>query len=151
MFAPTVSGWPSAGCPGCSLVIDQISNLAHLRARNTSFAAVSIAPLANIQKYKKRMGWTIPWVSSFGTDFNKDFGRTTDEGETFGLSVFLRDGNKIYRSYFTRDRGIESIGTVWSLLDATPFGRQEQWEASPAGWPQTAPYEWWERHDEYPK
>jgi predicted dithiol-disulfide oxidoreductase (DUF899 family) len=151
MFAPTVSGWPSAGCPGCSLVIDQIGHLAHLHARNTSFVAVSIAPLANIQKYKKRMGWTIPWVSSFGTDFNKDFGRTTDEGETFGLSVFLRDGTNIYRSYFMRDRGIESIGTVWSLLDVTPLGRQETWEDSPAGWPQTPPFEWWERHDEYPK
>jgi predicted dithiol-disulfide oxidoreductase (DUF899 family) len=151
MFAPTVSGWPSAGCPGCSLVIDQISHLAHLHARNTSFVAVSIAPLANIQKYKKRMGWAIPWVSSFGTDFNKDFGRTTAEGETFGLSVFFRDGTKIYRTYFMRDRGIESIGTVWSLLDVTPLGRQEKWEDSPAGWPQTSPYEWWERHDEYPK
>jgi predicted dithiol-disulfide oxidoreductase (DUF899 family) len=151
MFALTVSGWPAAGCPGCSLVIDQISNLAHLHARNTSFVAVSIAPLANIQKYKKRMGWTIPWVSSFGTDFNKDFGRTTDDGDTFGLSVFFRDGKNIHRSYFTRDRGIESIGTVWSLLDLTPLGRQETWEDSPAGWPQTPPYEWWERHDEYPK
>jgi predicted dithiol-disulfide oxidoreductase (DUF899 family) len=151
MFAPSVSGWPSAGCPGCSLVIDQIGHLAHLHARNTSFVAVSIAPLANIRKYKKRMGWTIFWVSSFGTDFNKDFGRTTDEGETFGLSVFFRDGKHIYRSYFTGDRGIESIGTVWSLLDVTPFGRQERWEDSPAGWPQTPPFEWWERHDEYPK
>ena len=151
MFSPAVSGWPSAGCPGCSLVIDQIGHLAHVHARDTSFVAVSIAPLANIQKYKKRMGWTVPWFSSFGTDFNKDFGRTTDEGEKFGLSVFFRDGKHIYRSYFTRDRGIESIGTVWSLLDVTPLGRQETWEDSPAGWPQTPPFEWWERHDEYSK
>jgi predicted dithiol-disulfide oxidoreductase (DUF899 family) len=97
------------------------------------------------------MGWTVPWVSSFGTDFNKDFGRTTDKREIYGLSVFLRDGKKIYRSYLTEDRGIEAIGTVWSLLDVTPFGRQESWEDSPAGWPQTPPFEWWERHDEYPK
>ena len=151
MFSPTVSGWPSAGCPGCSLVIDQIGHLAHLHARDTAFVVVSIAPLANIQKYKKRMGWTVPWFSSFGTDFNKDFGRTTDEGETFGLSVFFRDGKKIYRSYFTRDRGVEALGTVWQLLDLTPLGRQETWEDSPAGWPQTPPFEWWERHDEYPK
>src|SRR3954467_7550901 len=100
MFSPAVSGWPEAGCPGCSLVIDQIGHLAHLHARETSFVAVSIAPLANIQEYKKRMGWTVPWVSSFGTDFNKDFGRTTDEEEKFGLSVFFRDGKDIYRSYF---------------------------------------------------
>jgi predicted dithiol-disulfide oxidoreductase (DUF899 family) len=151
MFSPKVSGWPSAGCPGCSLMMDQIGHLAHLHARNTSFVAVSIAPLANIQKYKKRMGWTFPWVSSSGTDFNQDFGRTTDEREIFGLSVFFRDGKKIYRSYFTDGRGVEAIGTIWSLLDVTPFGRQEKWEDSPGGWPQTAPFEWWERHDEYPK
>jgi predicted dithiol-disulfide oxidoreductase (DUF899 family) len=150
MFSPKVSGWPDAGCPGCSLVIDQIGHLAHLHARNTSFVAVSIAPLANIQKYKKRMGWTVPWVSSFGSDFNKDFGRTTEEEEKFGLSVFFRDGNNIYRSYFTDGRGVEALGNVWSLLDITPLGRQETWEDSPAGWPQTPPFEWWERHDEYP-
>ena len=151
MFSPAVSGWPSAGCPGCSLVIDQIGHLAHLHARDTSFVAVSIAPLANIQKYKKRMGWTVPWFSSYGTDFNKDFGRTTDEDEKFGLSVFFRDGNHIYRSYFTDGRGVEALGNVWSLLDLTPLGRQETWEDSPAGWPQTPPFEWWERHDEYSK
>jgi predicted dithiol-disulfide oxidoreductase (DUF899 family) len=156
MFSPVVSGWPSAGCPGCSLVIDQIGHLAHLHARDTSFVAVSIAPLVNIRKYKKRMGWTVPWVSSFGTDFNKDFGRTTEptdkhDGEIFGLSVFFRDGKKIYRSYFTDGRGVEALGTVWQLLDLTPYGRQEKWEDSPAGWPQTPPFEWWERHDEYPK
>ena len=151
MFSPTVSGWPKAGCPGCSLVIDQIGHLAHLHARDTSFAVVSIAPLANIQKYKKRMGWTVPWVSSAGTDFNEDFGRTKKNGdEIFGLSVFFRDGRQIYRSYFTDGRGVEALGNVWSLLDLTPFGRQEKWEDSPAGWPQTPPFEWWERHDEYP-
>jgi len=132
-------------------MIDQVTHLAHLHARNTSFVAVSIAPLANIRKYKKRMGWTIPWVSSHGTDFNRDFGRTTDEGETFGLSVFFRNGKRIYRSYFTNGRGVEALGNVWSLLDFTPLGRQEKWEDSPAGWPQTPPFEWWERHDEYPK
>lgn len=152
MFSPTVSGWPSAACPGCSLVIDQIGHLAHLHARDTSFAVVSIAPLANIRKYKKRMGWTVPWVSSSGTDFNHDFGRTKENGdESFGLSVFFRDGQRIYRSYFTDGRGVEALGNVWSLLDITPLGRQETWEDSPAGWPQTPPFEWWERHDEYPK
>jgi len=156
MFSSVVSGWPLAGCPGCSLVIDQVGHLAHLHARDTSFVAVSIAPFANIKKYKKRMGWTVPWVSSFGTDFNKDFGRTTEptekhDGEIFGLSVFFRDGKKIYRSYFTDGRGVEALGTVWQLLDVTPFGRQEAWEDSPAGWPQTPPFAWWERHDEYPK
>jgi predicted dithiol-disulfide oxidoreductase (DUF899 family) len=73
MYAPTVGGWPTAACPGCSMFIDNLGHPSHLRARDVSFAAVSIAPLANIQAYKKRMGWTIPWVSSEGTEFNKDF------------------------------------------------------------------------------
>jgi predicted dithiol-disulfide oxidoreductase (DUF899 family) len=149
MFAPDVEGWPSAGCPGCSMVVDQVGHLSHLHARDTSFALVSRAPLQNILRYKKRMGWTIPWFSSAGTDFNVDFGVTTAEGETFGLSVFLRDGDDVFRTYFTDGRGVESLGSVWTFLDLTPFGRQEAWEDSPEGRPQTAPYRWWRRHDEY--
>jgi predicted dithiol-disulfide oxidoreductase (DUF899 family) len=71
------------------------------------------------------------------------------DGEMFGLSVFLRDGDGIYRTYFTDQRGIEPIGSNWSLLDVTPLGRQEEWEDSPPGYPQTPPFEWWRRHDEY--
>jgi predicted dithiol-disulfide oxidoreductase (DUF899 family) len=149
MFAPGVGGWPSAGCPGCSMFVDQIGHLAHLHARDTSFALVSHAPLAQIEPYKKRMGWTLPWFSSFGSDFNVDFGVTTDNGETFGLSVFLRDGDGIFRTYFTAGRGVEALGSVWTFLDLTPLGRQEDWEDSPAGYPQTPRYEWWRRHDEY--
>lgn len=95
------------------------------------------------------MGWTVPWFSSAGSDFNRDFGRTTDQGEMFGLSVFLRDGDCVFRSYFTTGRGVEALGSTWTFLDLTPFGRQETWEDSPEGWPQTPPYEWWRRHDEY--
>ena len=149
MFAPGVEGWPSAGCPGCSMFVDQISLLNHLHARDTSFALVSCAPLATIEPYKQRMGWDIPWFSSFGSDFNVDFGVTTDEGETFGLSVFLRDGESVFRTYFTSGRGVEALGSVWTFLDLTLLGRQENWEDSPAGWPQTPPYQWWRRHDEY--
>jgi predicted dithiol-disulfide oxidoreductase (DUF899 family) len=149
MFAPGVEGWPEAGCPGCSMFVDQVGHLAHLHARDTSFALVSLAPLANIDRYRERMGWTIPSFSSSGTDFNVDFGLTTDRGETFGLSVFLRDGSRIYRSYFTAGRGVEALGSVWTFLDLTPLGRQEDWEDSPEGYPQTPPYQWWRRHDEY--
>jgi predicted dithiol-disulfide oxidoreductase (DUF899 family) len=149
MFAPGVEGWPEAGCSGCSMFVDQVCNLAHLHARDTSFALVSRAPLANIERYRERMGWTIPWFSSSDTDFNVDFGLTTDRGETFGLSVFLRDGSKIYRTYFTTGRGVEALGPVWTFLDLTPLGRQEEWEDSPEGYPQTPPYQWWRRHDEY--
>ena len=153
MFGPN----QEAGCGGCSMFVDQVGHLAHLHARGTSFALVSRAPLAKIEAYRKRMGWTIPWVSSFESDFNVDFGVSPEtpepdvyqDGETFGLSVFLRDGDSIFRSYFTTHRGVEALGSVWTFLDLTPLGRQEDWEDSPAGYPQTKPYEWWRRHDEY--
>jgi predicted dithiol-disulfide oxidoreductase (DUF899 family) len=149
MFAPGVDGWPTAGCPGCSMFVDQVGHLAHIHARDTSFVLVSRAPIAGIEAYRQRMGWSIPWFSSAETDFNVDFGVTRDEGETFGLSVFLRDGDSVYRTYFTAGRGVEALGSVWTFLDLTPLGRQEDWEDSPDGYPQTPPYEWWRRHDEY--
>ena len=153
MFGPN----QDAGCDGCSMVLDQIPNLAHLHARDTSFVAVSRAPLAKIEAYRQRMGWTVPWYSSFESDFNVDFGVGPEEpqpdvyqdGEIFGLSAFLREGDSVYRTYFTTQRGVEHLGTVWTLLDVTPLGRQESWEDSPDGYPQTKPYEWWRRHDEY--
>lgn len=145
MFDPA---W-SEGCPGCSLFTDNVGHLSHINARNTSFVLVSLAPLSKIIAYQKRMGWTIPWYSSFGSDFNRDFGVTTPKGEHHGLSVFLRDGDNIYRSYYTTDRGVEALGSVWTFLDLTPFGRQEKWEKSPKGTPQSDPYEWWRRHDKY--
>ncbi len=155
MFGPN----QDEGCNGCSMFVDQIGHLAHLHARDTSFALVGRAPFAKIEAYKKRMGWTIPWVSSFASDFNVDFGvspetpRTGEyqDGETFGLSAFLRDGGDVFRTYFTSQRGVEALGSVWSFLDLTPLGRQEEWEDSPPGYPQTMPYEWWRRHDEYEK
>lgn len=149
MFAPDVNGWPNAGCPGCSLFVDQVGHLAHLHARNSSFCLVSRAPLENLERYKQRMGWNFPWVSSAGSDFNVDFGVTRAKGETHGLSVLVRDADQVYRTYFTTARGVEALGPVWTLLDLTPFGRQETWEDSPTGRPQTEPYSWWRRHDEY--
>ncbi len=149
MFASGVDGWPKAGCPGCSFFVDQITHLAHLHARDTSLVLVSRAPLASINRYKRRMGWTLPWLSSSGSDFNTDFGLSTDQGETFGLSVFLHDGKTVYRTYHTNGRGVEALGSAWTFLDLTPLGRQETWEDSPKGRPQTPPYVWWRRHDEY--
>ena len=152
MFAPGVDGWPSAGCPGCSMFTDNIGQFtpAHLSARGVSLALVSRAPLANIEAYRKRMAWPHRWVSSADNSFNADFGMTTKEGELHGLSVFLRRGDEVFRTYFTSRRGTEALGNIWGFLEATPYGRQERWERSPPGWPQTAPYQWWRRHDEYP-
>ena len=153
MFAPGVHGWPAAGCPGCSMFIDSVGQFtpAHLQARDVSLALVSRAPLASIEAYRQRMSWPHRWVSSEGNTFNVDYGLTTPEGEGHGLSVFLRNGAEIFRTYFTSARGTEVLGNVWGFLDATPFGRQELWEDSPPGWPQTPPYQWWRRHDEYGK
>jgi predicted dithiol-disulfide oxidoreductase (DUF899 family) len=153
MFGPS----RDEGCDGCSMFVDNIGHLAHLHARDTSFALVSRAPVAKIEPYKKRMGWTAPWYSSFDSDFNVDFGvspespRPTEyqDGESFGLSVFFLDGDSVYRTYFTAGRGVEALGSNWTLLDLTPFGRQEDWEESPDGYPQNPPYQWWRRHDEY--
>ncbi|HYR62142.1 MAG TPA: DUF899 domain-containing protein [Actinomycetota bacterium] len=136
-------------CEGCSSFTDNIGHLAHLHARDTSFVLVSRAPLAEIALLKQRMGWTVPWYSSFGSDFNYDFGVSTDEGEMFGLSVFLRDGDRVFRNYFTTARGADRLRGDFNLLDLTPLGRQETWEDSPQGWPQTPPYQWWRLHDEY--
>jgi predicted dithiol-disulfide oxidoreductase (DUF899 family) len=149
MFAPDVGGWPDAGCVGCSLFADQVSHQAHFHARDVSMAFVSLAPIKRIERYRKRMGWTIPWYSSAGTTFNRDFNVTTDKGEQHALSVFLNDGKKIYRTYWTTARGCETLGSIWSFLDLLPFGRQETWEDTPKGRPQGKPYQWWKRHDEY--
>jgi predicted dithiol-disulfide oxidoreductase (DUF899 family) len=153
MFGPN----QTAGCPGCSMFVDQVGHLAHLHARDTSFALVSRAPIAVLEAYRKRMGWRIPWYSSFGTSFNPDFGRgpgkpqpdRDQDGEMFGLSAFIRDDDVVYRTYFTSNRGVEALGPVWTLLDLTALGRQEEWEDSPEGTPRTPPYRWWRRHDEY--
>jgi predicted dithiol-disulfide oxidoreductase (DUF899 family) len=153
MFGPN----QDEGCDGCSMFLDNVGHPAHLHARDASFAVVSRAPLAKIEPYRKRMGWTLPWYSSFESDFNVDFGVSPEspqpsvyqDGESFGLSVFLRDGEDVYRTYFTRGRGTEALGSNWTFLDLTPLGRQEDWEDSPEGYPQTPPYQWWRRHDEY--
>ena len=136
-------------CSGCSMFTDSICHLAHLHARDTSMVLVSRAPIEQIEPFRRRMGWTVPWYSSYRSDFNRDFGRTTDDGESFGLSVFVRDGDEVYRTYFTDGRGVESLGSPWSLLDLTPLGRQETWEDTPPGRPRTRPYDWWRLHDEY--
>lgn len=148
MFAPTVGGWPECGCVGCSMVTDQFGHMAHLHARDTSFCLVSVAPLENIVRLKKRMGWPFPWYSSAGSEFNRDFGRTTDKGEMFGISVFIHDDKDVYHTYLTDGRGTEGC-TSGTLLDLTPLGRQEDWEESGNGGERSKPFVWWRRHDEY--
>jgi predicted dithiol-disulfide oxidoreductase (DUF899 family) len=145
-FEPGVNGWPDAGCPGCSFVGDQVAHLAHLNARDTTLAFVSRAPQDGIERLKERMGWDIPWYTLLD-DFDADMG----VGEWHGTNAFLRDGDDVFRTYFINERGDEALGSTWSYLDMTALGRQEEWEDSPEGYPQTPPYVWWHRHDEYDK
>ncbi len=145
-FEPGVAGWPDRGCGGCSMFVDNIGHFAlpHLHARDTSLVLISPAPQTEIGRLKERMDWTIPWFTTTD-DFSEDF----DVPEYFGLNVFLRDGDEIFRTYFTTSRAAEAIGPVWSFLDITALGRQETWEDSPEGYPQDPPYSWWRLHDEY--
>jgi predicted dithiol-disulfide oxidoreductase (DUF899 family) len=150
-FQPDVDGWPDRGCPGCSLLADQVAHPAHLNARDTTLVFVSRAPQESIERLKKDMGWdNIPWYT-LTDDFDADFG----VDEWHGTNVFLRstdqNGDRIFRTYFVHDRGDEAMGGTWAYLDITPFGRQEDWEDSPQGYPQEPPYQWWRRHDEYPR
>ncbi|MFD5076733.1 DUF899 domain-containing protein [Streptomyces sp. NPDC058371] len=154
MFAPE---W-DAGCRSCSAFLDQIAHLAHLRARGTAFAAVSRAPFTKILPFKARMGWTLPWYSSYGTGFNHDF-QVSFEGdgdqepfERPGVSCFLRDRDRIFHTYSTYERGLDGLGSTATLLDLTALGRQEEWEepegrASALGAP--AGSERIRYHDEY--
>jgi predicted dithiol-disulfide oxidoreductase (DUF899 family) len=151
MFGPD---WDAA-CPVCTSFIDELSDglLAHLRDRDTAFALVSRAPLARIEAYRAERGWTVPWYSSYGTDFNYDFQVTLDaavpqldynyrpalplldtgrSSEQAGTSCFLRDGAEVFHTYSAFGRGNEYIPSLYSLLDLTALGRQEAWE-EPSG------------------
>ncbi|HEY1659846.1 MAG TPA: DUF899 domain-containing protein [Candidatus Sulfotelmatobacter sp.] len=143
-FEPGVFGWPEHACRGCSLGADQVAHVAHLNARDTTLAWASRAPQAAIARLKARMGWEMPWYTMTDS-FDKDLG----VDQWHGHNVFFRDGDKVFRTYFINNRGDEAMGSTWSYLDITPLGRQETWEDSPEGYPQTAPYKWWNWHDNY--
>ena len=155
MFGPN----QEEGCDGCSMFVDQLTHLAHLHARDTTFVLVSRATLAKLEAFKRRMGWDeIPWYSDGSSDFGIDFGFSPPEpdptrhqdGEIFGFNVFIRDDDgRVYRTYATNWRGVEAIGSVWSILDRAPLGRQEDWEDTPDGRPQGPRFEWWRLHDRY--
>jgi predicted dithiol-disulfide oxidoreductase (DUF899 family) len=143
-FEPGVFGWPEHACRGCSMLADQVAHLAHLNARDTTLVFASRAPQPDIKRLKARMGWEMPWYTikdSFDIDFGVD--------EWHGTNAFIREGESVFRTYFVNNRGDEAMGSTWSYLDITALGRQEVWEDSPEGYPQTPPYEWWNWHDAY--
>ena len=162
MFDPT---WDK-GCSGCTGFIDALGDLSLLNKRDTTFVVISRAPLAKLEAYKAQKGWSIAWFSSFGSDFNYDFHVTLDpkvapveynyrnkvemeaavghsvqmEGEEHGLSVFFRLEDEMFHSYSAYARGNESLTDSYRLLDMTPYGRQQDFEDSPPGWPQMPTY-----------
>jgi predicted dithiol-disulfide oxidoreductase (DUF899 family) len=144
------------GCSSCTGRVEQYGNLGYLHAKHTTMAVVSRAPLEKIERYRAKRGWTFPWYSSFGSDFNYDFHVTLDpgvlpveynyrsgaewaerglpdlRGELHGTSAFLRDGDRVFHTYSTYARGTEQVGGTHYYLDMTALGRQEDWE-EPAG------------------
>jgi predicted dithiol-disulfide oxidoreductase (DUF899 family) len=161
MFDPS---WEK-GCHGCTGLVNALGDISMLAERNTTFSVISRAPFEKLETYKIARGWDIPWFSSFGTDFNYDFHVTLDkkvapveynfkneeeltkgstvplhEGEAHGMSVFFNDDENIYHTYSAYARGTESRTDSYRLLDITPYGRQEDFEESPAGWPQKPTY-----------
>jgi predicted dithiol-disulfide oxidoreductase (DUF899 family) len=142
---PGTGDWPEHGCVGCSLMADHVPNLAHLNARNTTLVYASRATQAELDRVKARMGWQhIPWYT-ITDDFDEDFG----VDKWHGTFAFIRDGDRVFRTYFINGRGDEVFVNTWNLLDMTALGRQEDWEESPEGYPQEPPYEWWSWHDTY--
>jgi predicted dithiol-disulfide oxidoreductase (DUF899 family) len=162
MFDPT---WDT-GCSGCTGYVNALGDLSLLNDCDTTFVIVSRAPLAKLEAYKAQKGWDVPWISSFGSDFNYDFHVTLDEavapiehnylpkaeleqrkdesyfmnGEQHGLSVFFRLEEDVFHTYSTYARGTESLTNTYALLDTTPYGRQQAFEDSPSGWPQKPTY-----------
>jgi predicted dithiol-disulfide oxidoreductase (DUF899 family) len=130
---------PDAYCPGCTWFTNNVPRAAPalLAERGIRWVTVSDMPLAQIEAYKAKMGWTVPFVSSRGTSFAADCGAG---GGGFMLSVFLRDGTDVYRTYSTTARGVDRVLFVNNIFDLTPYGRQEDWEDSPPGWPQRPTY-----------
>ena len=160
------------GCDGCSCLVDNIGHQAHLHARDTTLVLVSRAPLADLEAFKRRMGWTLPWYSSYGSRFNYDYQATADEsvapveynyrdqaelqrlglsyhlqGEQPGVSVFLRDGERLFHTYSCYARGLEMLMSSFHYLDLTPFGRGEGWDGTPDL--DGKGMHWTRLHDEY--
>lgn len=152
MWRHAASGYPGQdqGCPTCSLLVDSIGHQAHLRACDTTLVLVSRAPIASIERFRQRMGWSLPWYSSDGSDFNYDFHTSFDEDiapieynysdkaelervapyvksgtDGPGISVFLRDGDRVLHAYSAYSRGLDQLIGTYTYLDLTPLGRQK--------------------------
>lgn len=161
MFDPS---WDK-GCGGCASYVDSLGDLSELEDNDTRLVLVSRAPLPKLLSYKESKGWRWPWYSSFGSDFNYDFHVTLDPsrgpveynywtpeeirergltealtGEEHGTSVFFQMDGDVFHTYSNFARGTEGTSDAYGLLDLTPYGRQQDFEDSPPGWPQHPTY-----------
>jgi predicted dithiol-disulfide oxidoreductase (DUF899 family) len=127
---------PDAFCPGCTNLTNNVIELATLAECGVSWRTVSDMPLAQMEGYWTKHEWTVPFASSHENSFAEDCGT----GGRFMLSMFLTDGDQVYRTYATTGRGLDGLLFVNSVLDFAVYGRQEEWEDSPAGWPQHPTY-----------
>jgi predicted dithiol-disulfide oxidoreductase (DUF899 family) len=134
-------------CPGCTFFSSHIGTLEPLHAKDTTFAVVTVGAWDEAKAYRDRFGWTMPWYSSADSPFGADMG--AGPGGGFGINVFIRDGDRVFRTYHTNGRGSEPFVNSWALLDLTPYGRQESWQETPAGRPQDPPYQWWPEPERY--
>jgi len=127
---------PDAFCPGCTHFTNNVTDLATLATEGVSWRTVSNMPLAQMESYWSSNEWSVPFASSHGTSFADDCGA----GQGFMLNLFFTEGGRVYRTYATTARGVDRLLFVNNVLDLAPYGRQEDWEDSPAGWPQHPTY-----------
>lgn len=128
-------------CPGCTGLTAQYARLDFLAAYDARFVIVTQGPIDEVLAYKRRVGNTMTWYSTHGSPFGADMG--AGPGEGFAVNTFLRDGDTVYRSWHTDGRGTEQLAYTFGLVDALPYGRQEEWQDSPEGWPQSPTYSRW--------
>ncbi|WP_443071056.1 DUF899 domain-containing protein [Streptomyces sp. NBC_01476] len=137
MFGPEAT----EGCIGCSMQADSVGELAHMWARDTTFVMVSLADQERLAAFKARMGWKIPWYTAVGEEFNRDYEVTTDQGESPGVSAFVREGDQVFHTYSIFDRGGDIFKSFYNYLDITVLGRQEEQLEHP--------WDWWRFKDSY--
>lgn len=137
MFGPDAT----EGCIGCSMQADSVGELAHLWARDTTFVMVSLAGQDRLRAFKERMGWKMPWYTAVDDRFNRDYEVTTDQGESPGVSAFVRDGDRLFHTYSIFDRGGDIFKNFYNYLDITVLGRQEE--------ELEHPWDWWRFKDRY--
>lgn len=128
-------------CPGCTGFSSQFTRLEFLDAYDARFVIVTQGSMSEAADYKRRVGNKMTWYSTADSPFGADM--DAPPGGGFGLSVFLRRGDKVYRTWHTTGRGIEQLSHSFPLLDVLPYGRQEEWQDSPDGWPQRPTYSGW--------